>query len=139
MLGSFDGNVIYKHTCSKDKDISYVGETSRQPFRRIEDHKESDKNSAISKNIKNCKSCQNTTVLKFRGPWAVKGPWGYNLELTQDTLELIMESKKRSWVLTTVFVKLKQFILDLIIKSKKKKVDYWVILLEGAIAFLIYV
>ena len=40
--------------------ISYVGETSKQLFRRIKNHKEFDKNSATFQHIYNCKSCQNT-------------------------------------------------------------------------------
>ena len=43
----FDANVIYKYTCSADQSISYIGETSRQIFRRITDHCGTDKNSAI--------------------------------------------------------------------------------------------
>ena len=35
----FDANVIYKYTCSADQSISYIGETSRQMFRRVADHK----------------------------------------------------------------------------------------------------
>ena len=34
----FDTNVIYKYTCSADQSISYIGETSRQIFRRVTDH-----------------------------------------------------------------------------------------------------
>ena len=59
---AFNANVIYKYTCSEDQNISYVGETSRQLFRRIEDHKGSDKNSAIFQHIYNCKSCQSTNI-----------------------------------------------------------------------------
>ena len=59
---AFDANVIYKYTCSEDQNISYVGETSRQLFRQIEDHKRSDKNSVIFKLIYNCKSCKNTNI-----------------------------------------------------------------------------
>ena len=37
-LKVFDTNVIYKYTCSADQSISYIGETSRQMFRRVADH-----------------------------------------------------------------------------------------------------
>ena len=59
---TFDANVTYKYTCSEDQNIFYVGETSRQLFRQIEDHKGSNKNSAIFQHIYNCKSSQNTNI-----------------------------------------------------------------------------
>ena len=59
---TFDANVTYKYTCSEDQNISDMGETSRQLFRRIEDHKGSYKNSAIFQHIYSCKTCQSTNI-----------------------------------------------------------------------------
>ena len=59
---AFDANVIYKYTCSVEPNISYIGETSRQMFRRIADHKGIDKNSAIFDHLFNCEHCQNSDI-----------------------------------------------------------------------------
>ena len=59
---ALDVNFIYKYTCSEDQNISYMGETSRKFFWQIEDHKGSDKNSAILQHIYKCESCQNTNI-----------------------------------------------------------------------------
>ena len=39
------------------------------------------------------------------GPWAVNGPWGHNLKLTLDILEL-MKNKKKFLKFLTVFLNL---------------------------------
>ena len=60
----FDANVIYKYTCSADQSISYIGETSRQIFRRVTDHCGNDKNSEIFEHLFNCKTCQNSDIVQ---------------------------------------------------------------------------
>ncbi len=60
----FDANVIYKYTCSADQSISYIGETSRQVFRRISDHCGTDKNSAIFDHLFTCTHCQNSDIVQ---------------------------------------------------------------------------
>ena len=53
----FESNVVYKFTCSRDENISYIGETRRQLFQRIIDHNTSNKNSAIFDHMFNCRGC----------------------------------------------------------------------------------
>ena len=61
----FNANVVYKYTCSVDQNISYIGETSRQMFRRIaDDRKGTDKNSALFEHLLNCKHCQNSNIMR---------------------------------------------------------------------------
>ena len=60
-LSLFDAHVIYKYTCSAE--ASYIGETSRQIFRRITDHCRTDKNSAILEHLFNCTHCQNSDIV----------------------------------------------------------------------------
>ncbi len=56
----FSANVVYKFTCSKDSSITYIGETSRQLFERITDHRGKDKNSAVLDHLYGCRQCQDT-------------------------------------------------------------------------------
>ena len=60
----FAANVVYKFTCSSDSSITYLGETKRQLFRRISDHKGKDKNSAVLQHLEGCHQCQNSEVVK---------------------------------------------------------------------------
>ena len=70
----FCSNVVYKYTCSWDKNTSYIGMTTRQLFVRIENHLStnlSSSNSAIKSHRDQCKACretipaeQNFTLLK---------------------------------------------------------------------------
>ena len=70
----FCSNVVYKYTCSWDKNTSYIGMTTRQLFVRIENHLSnnlSSSNSAIKSHRDQCKTCretipaeQNFTLLK---------------------------------------------------------------------------
>ena len=59
----FDSNVVYKFSCFCDKNISYLGETRRQLFRRIMDHTTQDRtncnNSAVLDHLYQCQTCQN--------------------------------------------------------------------------------
>ena len=59
----FDSNVVYKFSCFCDKNISYLGETRRQLFRRIIDHTTQDRtncnNSAVLDHLYQCQTCQN--------------------------------------------------------------------------------
>ena len=58
----FKANVVYRFTCSRDENCSYIGETTRQLFRRIIEHsKPSKKFSAIFQHIEQCRDCQNAT------------------------------------------------------------------------------
>ena len=56
---SYSSNIVYKFTCPKNKDISYIGESKRQFFKRIEEHKHNDKNSIVYNHIQNCGGCKN--------------------------------------------------------------------------------
>ena len=56
----FKSNIVYKFTCSEDRNTSYIGESRRQLVRRIEEHRSgSDKNSAIFNHLYQCVTCQN--------------------------------------------------------------------------------
>ena len=57
----FKSNVVYKFTCSQDSRVSYIGETTRQLFKRIEEHTGADKNSAVFDHLFNCRKCQDTS------------------------------------------------------------------------------
>ena len=56
----FRSNVVYKFTCSADRNVSYVGETRRHLFRRVSDHNQTDNNSAIFEHLYLCRNCQNS-------------------------------------------------------------------------------
>ena len=56
----FSSNVVYRFTCSNDSSITYIGETTRQLFERIIDHRGRDKNSAVLDHLYNCSQCQDT-------------------------------------------------------------------------------
>ena len=58
----FTANVVYKFTCSSDSGITYLGETKRQLFKRVSDHKGNDKNSAVLQHLQGCVHCQNSNV-----------------------------------------------------------------------------
>jgi hypothetical protein len=55
----FKSNVVYKFTCSRDRSTTYIGETQRHLFKRIQDHRGDDKNSAIFNHLYQCNQCQN--------------------------------------------------------------------------------
>lgn len=62
-----DANFIYKYTYSAAQSISYTGETSKQVFRRIADHCERDKKSAILVQLFSCTQCLISDIeQKFR-------------------------------------------------------------------------
>ena len=54
----FQSNVIYKFNCSQDEKISYIGETRRQFFKRVEEHTTTDKQSAVFEHLYSCTDCQ---------------------------------------------------------------------------------
>ena len=54
----FKSNVVYQFVCSCDENTTYIGETRRQLFRRVEDHKGKDKQSAVFSHLYNCNACQ---------------------------------------------------------------------------------
>ena len=60
----FAANVLYKFTCSNDSSITYLGETKRQLFKRISDHKGTDKKSAVLQHLQDCIRCQNSDISK---------------------------------------------------------------------------
>ena len=62
----FQSNVVYKFTCSCDKSATYIGETRRQLFRRVEDHIGKDKNSAVFDHMYSCQECQSTSDIHKR-------------------------------------------------------------------------
>ena len=56
----FNSNVVYKFKCSADQNVSYIGETKRQLFRRVADHTKTDKKSAVFEHLIMCTHCQNS-------------------------------------------------------------------------------
>ena len=58
----FKANVVYEFKCSRDENITYIGESKRQLYQRIKEHCVSDKNSAIFGHLYECKSCQNEEI-----------------------------------------------------------------------------
>ena len=58
----FTANVVYRFTCSCDKSISYVGETRRQLFRRIEEHCDITQKSAVLDHLGGCDACQDHNI-----------------------------------------------------------------------------
>ena len=58
----FKANVVYEFKCSRDENITYIGESKRQLYQRIREHCESDKNSAIFGHLYECKTCQNEEI-----------------------------------------------------------------------------
>ena len=59
----FKSSVVYRFKCSQDPRVSYIGETTRQLFKRIEEHTGTDKNSAVYDHLLNCCSCQNSSSI----------------------------------------------------------------------------
>ena len=57
----FESNVVYKFTCSRDENVSYIGETRRHLFQRITEHNSSNSSSAVFDHLFNCSDCQNST------------------------------------------------------------------------------
>ena len=58
----FSANVVYKFTCSRDSNITYLGETKRQLFERVLDHRGRDQKSAVLQHLYECKNCQNSNI-----------------------------------------------------------------------------
>ena len=59
----FKSNVVYKFTCTRDENITYIGESKRQLYQRIKDHCEKDKNSAIFGHLYECEDCQDEEII----------------------------------------------------------------------------
>ncbi len=55
----FRSNVVYRFTCSDDRNISYIGESKRQLYKRITEHSKNGTNSAVFDHLYKCASCQN--------------------------------------------------------------------------------
>lgn len=55
----FKSNIVYQFTCYQDSRGIYIGETTRQLFKRIEVHNGSDKKSAVFDHLLNCHYCRN--------------------------------------------------------------------------------
>ena len=53
------GNVVYKYTCQRDAEQSYIGETARYLIERVGEHLDINASppSAISSHIKSCDTC----------------------------------------------------------------------------------
>ena len=56
---SLSANVVYKFTCSLDARTSYIGKTERHLVARMEEHLNPRKESAVTKHISQCLTCQN--------------------------------------------------------------------------------
>ena len=56
----FKSNVVYKFTCLVDPDTSYIGESKRQFFERITEHRNGKNNSAVFAHLYMCETCQKT-------------------------------------------------------------------------------
>ena len=59
----FTANVVYKFTCSNDSNTTYLGETKRQLFERILEHRGKDKKSAVLHHLYECNHCQNNDIV----------------------------------------------------------------------------
>ena len=58
----FKSNVTYKFTCAEDQQVSYIGETKRQLFKRVSEHTKTDKNSAVFNHLFNCAARTHQTL-----------------------------------------------------------------------------
>ena len=54
----FRSNVVYRFTCSDDRNISYIGESKRQLYKRITEYSKNGTNSAVFDHFYDCISCQ---------------------------------------------------------------------------------
>ena len=54
----FHSNVVYQFSCFRDVSSTYIGETRRQLFQRVDDHRGKDKKSAVFDHLYKCDSCQ---------------------------------------------------------------------------------
>ena len=54
----FQSNVVYQFSCFRDGNSTYIGETRRQLFQRVDDHRGKDKKSAVFDHVYNCNPCQ---------------------------------------------------------------------------------
>ena len=59
----FQSNVVYKFTCHRDGGPTYIGETRRQLFQRVTDHRGKDKKSAVFDHLYNCLECQSVSII----------------------------------------------------------------------------
>ena len=57
----FEGSVVYEFSCSRDENKTYIGCTRRQLFRRITDHNDPNKYTAVFEHMYNCDYCKNIT------------------------------------------------------------------------------
>ena len=55
----FKSNIVYQFVCSQDQRVSYIGETTRQFYKRVDEHTRTDQNSAVFEHLFNCAGCQN--------------------------------------------------------------------------------
>ncbi len=58
-------NVVYKFSCLRDANVSYVGKTKRHLVTRVKEHLKL-KNSAIKQHIDNCNSCKDINITHFK-------------------------------------------------------------------------
>ena len=58
----FLSNVVYQFSCCRDDNTTYIGETRRQLFRRVEDHNGKDQQSAVFQHLYNCTDCQSSNL-----------------------------------------------------------------------------
>ena len=59
----FNSNVVYQFQCFRDGNSTYIGETRRQLFRRVDDHCGKDKKSAVFDHLYKCSPCQSNNVI----------------------------------------------------------------------------
>ena len=78
----FANDVGYKFTCSRDENISYIGETRRHLYQRIIEHTSSSSNSAVFDHLFQCRDCQNNINIakSFKILHRCKRSILYNLE-----------------------------------------------------------
>ena len=85
----FCSNVVYKYTCSCDKNTSFIGMTTRQLFVRIENHLSnnlSSSNSAIKSHRDQCKTCRETIPAEQNFTLLKKGHFNTETELMKALL-----------------------------------------------------
>ena len=59
----FSTNLVYQFQCSEDGDVSYIGTTSRHLWKRLQEHFDPKKESAIQAHLSVCNKCCNENNL----------------------------------------------------------------------------
>ena len=93
----FEGNVVYEFSCSRDENKTYVGCTRRQLFRRINDHNDPNKYTAVFEHMFNCDYCKNMKNITDSFKILSKGS-----KMNLDSLESLYICTKRPNILMKI-------------------------------------